>query len=61
MKILLFILVFFNLIFALDIDVKMYDEKERSSYLIEIEKKLLDDKKKLVRPEKKYSKKRFII
>lgn len=52
MRYLILILIFFNFLIALDIDTKMYEEKERSSYLIELEKKLIEDKEKALRPEK---------
>jgi len=52
MKYLLVLFLFLTTLYSLDIDTKMYEEKERSSYLIEIEKKLQNDKEKALRPEK---------
>lgn len=51
-KLLFIILIFLNSLFALEIDIKMYEEKERTNYLRELEKKLQEDKQKASRPEK---------
>ncbi len=52
MKYLLILFISVNYIFALDVDTKMFDEKVRSSYLNDLEKKLQVDKQKALRPEK---------